>query len=432
MPESEDEIYSTMFSSLKHPVRRKILRMLSQRPMSFSQILEALDVSSSHLTYHLESLGELLMKMEDGKYKLSKFGEASVGTMRGVEEAPATRSDKLAALSLKWKSLIALLIIGLILIASFSVIQYNSLNNANKNQQSLQGTVAQLSAQNRLLLSWGTGTDKALLFIRDVAQLDVSKYQATLLSDTVQPRTDLGGILEEVMKYELTNNQSQVDVVLRFRNNHFSKYQLTVIDGSPIYSGPQASGIISTAQAILQRYLIYSGDDYLQDMSTLLAGATDVSNGTIVNHTKLLTYVSGSEQQVYLEYTDNGVDFSGKSFWLVMDNGVVTQLTDGWFLLSAGSTQISVSQAQAIQIAKEYIQTYSWNVNGTQVSKVTILDPPVSVQFVPHPRDQYLALIPYWYIIFALDKTYPGGVNQIAVGVWADTGQVANIETLSG
>ena len=68
MSGSEDEIYSTMFSSLKHPVRRKILRMLSQKPMSFSQILEELDVSSSHLTYHLESLGELLFKMEDGKY----------------------------------------------------------------------------------------------------------------------------------------------------------------------------------------------------------------------------------------------------------------------------------------------------------------------------------------------------------------------------
>ena len=31
----EDEIYSTMFSSLKHPVRRKILRMLGNKPMTF-------------------------------------------------------------------------------------------------------------------------------------------------------------------------------------------------------------------------------------------------------------------------------------------------------------------------------------------------------------------------------------------------------------
>ena len=56
MPDSEEEIYSTMFSSLKHPARRKILRMLAEKQMTFSQMLEALGVSSSHLTYHLENL----------------------------------------------------------------------------------------------------------------------------------------------------------------------------------------------------------------------------------------------------------------------------------------------------------------------------------------------------------------------------------------
>ena len=115
MSDSEDEIYSTMFSSLKHPVRRKILRMLSQKPLTFSQIEEELGVSSSHLTYHLESLGELLIKMDDGKYKLSKFGEASISTMKGVEEAPATKSKQLTSLPFKWKTAFAVLTIGVIL-----------------------------------------------------------------------------------------------------------------------------------------------------------------------------------------------------------------------------------------------------------------------------------------------------------------------------
>jgi hypothetical protein len=30
-----------------------------------------------------------------------------------------------------------------------------------------------------------------------------------------------------------------------------------------------------------------------------------------------------------------------------------------------------------------------------------------------------------------LDRDYPGGINSIAVGVWADTGKVANIQALS-
>jgi predicted transcriptional regulator len=74
----EDEIYSTMFTSLKHPVRRKILRMLGNKSMTFMEMVEELGISSSNLTYHLESLGELVTKMDDDQYKLSSFGLATI------------------------------------------------------------------------------------------------------------------------------------------------------------------------------------------------------------------------------------------------------------------------------------------------------------------------------------------------------------------
>ncbi len=433
MSDSEDEIYSTMFSSLKHPARRKILRMLSEKPMTFSHMLEALDISSSHLTYHLDSLGVLVSKMEDGKYRLSSFGEASVNTMRGVEEAPATRSKSLSLLPLKWKSLLAALIIGVVFLASFSAIQYDSFNQISRNQQLLQDNLEQVNSQNRQLLSWGTGSDKAISFIRDVAQIDITKYQTTLLSDTFQYRSDLGGVLEEVVKYALANNESKIDLLLRFRDNHFSKYQLNVDEGSVFYAQPQPTNALTATKNLAERYKAYASDVYLGDMNSLMANMNELSsNGTVSNHIKLQILTTGISSQIYLMYTENGVDFSGKSLWLSFDNNILTQLTDGWFLLTAGSTTVTVSQDQAIQIAKNYVKNYSWNVNGTEVVNVTVLQTPISVQFSPHPRDQYLMLIPYWYVTLYLDKIYPGGVNRIAVGVWADTGQVANVQTLSG
>lgn len=88
----DEEPYSTIFASLKHPIRRKILRMLSKEPMSFSKMLEVLGVSNSFLTYHLENLGELVGKTDDGKYKLSTFGEDAMATMARVEGIPETTS----------------------------------------------------------------------------------------------------------------------------------------------------------------------------------------------------------------------------------------------------------------------------------------------------------------------------------------------------
>ena len=88
MSDFEEDTYSVIFSSLKHPIRRGILRMLAGGSRSFSELQETLRIESGHLTYHLESLRHLVIKGEDGRYMLSSFGEAAVSMMHGVEEGP--------------------------------------------------------------------------------------------------------------------------------------------------------------------------------------------------------------------------------------------------------------------------------------------------------------------------------------------------------
>jgi hypothetical protein len=86
MPEHEEETYSVMFLSLKHPVRRKILRILSVKTSTFTEILQQINIESAHLSYHLESLGDLTTKLDEGKCALSEIGKAAVSVMKKVEE----------------------------------------------------------------------------------------------------------------------------------------------------------------------------------------------------------------------------------------------------------------------------------------------------------------------------------------------------------
>lgn len=86
----EEETYSTVFASLRHPIRRKILRTLSEGPQSFSDLQRTIGIESSHLTYHLEGLTSLLAKTENGEYILSSLGRIAVSTMKQVEEPPST------------------------------------------------------------------------------------------------------------------------------------------------------------------------------------------------------------------------------------------------------------------------------------------------------------------------------------------------------
>jgi predicted transcriptional regulator len=427
LSESEEEIYSTMFASLKHPTRRKILRMLSQEPMTFSKMLEELGVSSSHLTYYLESLGELLVKTENGAYKLSHFGEASVNTMRTVEEAPVIQERHRFISPVRWKSILGLLTAAILILASFSYLQFNSLNQLSAEHNELELMYEQL-------LSWSAGANNAITFLRDVVQIDIEKYQATLLSNTVEQRANLGGVVEQILRYSLTSSESKIDVVFRLRNNQLSMYQIILLEGVPIYAEPQPYNVIDSAKGVLQRLIYYSGGtSYLEEMSHTLASVNVTQNFELtIGNIKLNVSLAEGDGEILWMYTENDVDFSVKSLSLIYEDGILEQLVDGWFLFQAGSTEVNISREEAIAIAREYLKSYSWTVNGTEVSDFTVLNEPVSTVFHPTPRDEPLVLVPYWFVTLYLDHTYPGGVTRLAVGLWADTGQVVQVKMYGG
>jgi DNA-binding transcriptional ArsR family regulator len=434
---SEEETYSVMFSSLRHPARRKILRMLSEEKMTFSQMLEELAIPSSHLTYHLENLGELVVKDENGKYELSSFGKAAVSMMKGAEEVPATHAKRFSALPFRWKTLLALLTVAIVLLATTSYYQFASLNNLSNNYNALQGNYNNIKAQNQELLLSNTSDNaaEAKTIIQNVLQIDTSKYQMTLLRDTLKVRTDLDGIVEEVLEYSLSNTGSQFDLTLRFRNGHFSLFQINQLEGAPsfplINTEPQPTDIVQACQGLLDRYESTFNDSYMTQITTLMNSANDMTTDRTLGNTKLQlsSYTGGAD--ISLMYTDNGTDFQAKSINLVYNNYALTEFSDDWFLYKVGSTVVNISEAQAVKTATDAAKNYSWNANGTLVSNPQLLSQPVSVELYPKPRTDALTLYPYWYVTFQLDKTYPGGVSEIGVGVWADTGQTGNIEAIT-
>lgn len=141
MTSFEEEYYSTIFVALKHPIRRRILRMLHEKPRSFSEILSELKIDSAHLTYHLETLGDLLGKTEKGEYMLSSIGEAATAMMYQVEGIPKP-SPHFLSLPRKWKVCLSALMIGLIMFSAFSYIQYQRLNQLYAEYESLFETLS--------------------------------------------------------------------------------------------------------------------------------------------------------------------------------------------------------------------------------------------------------------------------------------------------
>jgi DNA-binding transcriptional ArsR family regulator len=79
----EEEI----FKSLSHPIRRKIIKVLGEQQLTFTDIkkdIEAID--SPTLSYHLKSMQPLL-NQKDNKYSLSEVGMASLLLLNKTDQS---------------------------------------------------------------------------------------------------------------------------------------------------------------------------------------------------------------------------------------------------------------------------------------------------------------------------------------------------------
>ena len=272
-----------------------------------------------------------------------------------------------------------------------------------------------------------------LSFFKNVTKLDTTIYTVSLDDNEVVWRTDIGGLSEENLKYSLKSNFNNLNIDIRFRNNHFSRYDLHMIESTPIFAQTQPSDVLQNAKFTLARYKVYSGDNYLSQMISLLNAVPRIENNQelVDGNMKLQIFSSAGTVLFAWMYTDNGIDYQTKGLQMVFENNILTTLTDGYFLYTVGNTNLSVSREQAIEIAKNHVKTLTYNIEGQQVSGFTVADEPLSVQLVPHTRGNSVALVPYWYVELALNQIYAGGRNVVTVGIYADTSQIADVQLLS-
>jgi hypothetical protein len=166
-------------------------------------------------------------------------------------------------------------------------------------------------------------------------------------------------------------------------------------------------------------------------MTNLINAVNTTNTKPVQGNLKLSMTVSGTSTTFLWMYTQNNIDFQAKGLEMVFQNNILTTMTDGYFLFTIGSTNLATSQQQAVTIAENYVKTLTWTIEGQRLSSFNVVDPPLSIQLVPHPRGNSVALIPYWYIEMRLTQTYPGGINEVSCGIYADTGQVSDVQMLS-
>ncbi|MGD0805240.1 MAG: helix-turn-helix domain-containing protein [Candidatus Bathyarchaeia archaeon] len=119
----EEDTYNTIFKAIQHPIRRRILRMIGEKPSTYTEIQRDLNIDNGLLNYHLEALSSLITKNGEEKYTLSDFGRATAGLIRGVEEP--SKVVKSTFTSPIMKVLAAVLVVALV-VSGLGLIELNN------------------------------------------------------------------------------------------------------------------------------------------------------------------------------------------------------------------------------------------------------------------------------------------------------------------
>lgn len=270
-----------------------------------------------------------------------------------------------------------------------------------------------------------TAREKALSFIENVLPIDISQYNVTFSKYyTVEI---LEGLPSEYVVYNLESEESLVNVTCRIENDALTFCMVSPKNGSVI-SDRQYENLIDAADSFLDRYQTHTGQD-LEAIKNTLNDVDPTENMTVTAGDIKLTISNGGiwgnkETSFDWRHVYNGCEYPALS--LGFSNGVFSTLNDGGIIYTIGDTTVNISEEQAINIAMNHIQNYSYTMpGGGEISDFNVTEERTEAWLVPSPREPYV-LYPLWEVMLYLNQTYPGSVYALLVTVWADTGKVSS------
>ena len=241
---------------------------------------------------------------------------------------------------------------------------------------------------------------------------------------------------EHLMLYStnaLNSTDGTIDIVF-IVNNQGKIFSLDIGPLSretPYFTQPQTS-VQNQALQFLDRYANYSGESYIEDVNSLITTygiATPLTEGIgdttfqIINLTNDPTspYIAFIRAPENINNTYDGMDIQ------YSPNGVLVQFDDFWNRVPIGSFDINVNQSEALQIAEQAAEAYSFTYDNMTLSHFVLSNATNAVMCDLQMQPRNGSLYPLYGFSLGLSRMYTGGITELQVGVWADTGQVSEV-----
>lgn len=288
-----------------------------------------------------------------------------------------------------------------------------------------------------------TAPEKVLTILENVVGLDMAKYSTDLEFYAQAPFLYFEVLPQEDVKYALESDESKLEVICAFVDEKLRSMNIYINDGSPLTTQPAASPL-EMAKDFLDKYQTYSDASYYSTLRSMLDSVEADKNITKTSENiKLEVTITESHTDFRWKYTFNGVEATSKCVVLNFRQGFLKYFIDSWSFWTIGSTDLNISEEEAIEIAMNAAENHSWNLStGGDNPPVTVTEfnivgvSKTTLSFGNYPTKNEsrggnpLILYPGWRVKLYFDKLYPGSVYGLDIGIWADTGEVNDIREL--
>jgi len=287
-----------------------------------------------------------------------------------------------------------------------------------------------------------TAQDQARAFIENALPVDLSKYNITLTNHSTLNETAIAeatGLspsnnrVIDTVRYTLSSEESTVDVICKIENNVVRYCHIYPKNGSVI-SNEQYTNPLDAVKSFLEKYQNYTKIDST-NLIELLDNVDITKDSSItVGNTKLTitnTLFAGEDLTKFKwAYTVNGVDYTSLQVSF-QKNGIFDSFRDTRAVYTIGDTSINISSEQAIEIALNYLPSYSYEMPyNTMVSDFNVTEDKITTALESSPVN-YPEMRPYWHVKLPLNQTYPGSVQGIAVYIWANSGEIISCSNIA-
>ncbi len=256
-----------------------------------------------------------------------------------------------------------------------------------------------------------------------IYSIQVTSYQLVESAMTADRGKSLGNSIQETATYSFKSADREVKANCVFINGTLQTCEINGGTGASLTTLNLPSNVLDACSVTLQRLQEHFGDSYIPKMLALVHNITEVKNtNTIDGNIRLQIETYNDYTDIAFKYTSQGLDYP-KLLHIGFYRESLALIINQWDLYTIGSDTPKITHEEAIRIATEQAEKNATVLTFSDGSQIRYNLTGISDAKISSGLREPWTAYPFWTVVLSTDVYR--GINQIQVGIWADTGTVA-------